>query len=146
MVSYGTRCRMSEPPFRPIQKLREKQRYFQSVPKYTYLKGPHDKITSVAIPLALTASSIVLLVSSFLKQHFIQIVCPYTYENQVRYVIELVFRHWSRRLIRVLFGYFVQCRGIYIMSHGIGKKESWKQGGNKRAFFTDRQPEWIKSK
>ncbi|OAY38172.1 uncharacterized protein LOC110627010 [Manihot esculenta] len=67
---------MSEPPFRPREKLIEKQKYFQSVHKYTYLKGPYDKITSVAIPIALAASSIILI-----------------------------------------------ARGIYNMTHGIGKKE-----------------------
>ncbi|XP_073269636.1 uncharacterized protein [Primulina huaijiensis] len=44
---------MSETPFRPREKLIEKQKYFQSIHKHTYLKGPVDKITSVAIPLAL---------------------------------------------------------------------------------------------
>ncbi|XVE59531.1 hypothetical protein DITRI_Ditri05aG0053300 [Diplodiscus trichospermus] len=54
--------RMSEPPFRPREKLIEKQKYFQSVHKHTYLKGPYDKITSVAIPVALAASSLYLIV------------------------------------------------------------------------------------
>ncbi|KAJ9188708.1 hypothetical protein P3X46_000077 [Hevea brasiliensis] len=67
---------MSETPFRLREKLLEKQRYFQSIHKHTYLKGPYDKITSVAIPVALAASSIYLI-----------------------------------------------GRGIYNMSHGIGKKE-----------------------
>ncbi|KAH0930531.1 hypothetical protein HID58_016258 [Brassica napus] len=35
---------------------REKQRLFQSIQRHTYLKGPMDKVTSVAIPLALAAS------------------------------------------------------------------------------------------
>ncbi|XP_020219488.1 uncharacterized protein LOC109802504 [Cajanus cajan] len=70
-------CRMSEEaPFRPREKLIEKQKYFQNIPKHTYLKGPLDKVTSVAIPLALAASSLYLI-----------------------------------------------GRGIYNMSHGIGKKE-----------------------
>jgi hypothetical protein len=42
----------------------EKQRYFQSVHKPTYLKGRYDLITSVAIPLALAVSSMYLVVSS----------------------------------------------------------------------------------
>ncbi|XP_010262620.1 PREDICTED: uncharacterized protein LOC104601113 [Nelumbo nucifera] len=67
---------MTEPPFVPRERLLKKQQYFQSIPKHTHLKGPFDKITSVAIPLALAASSIVLI-----------------------------------------------ARGIYNMSHGIGKKE-----------------------
>ncbi|KHN21122.1 uncharacterized protein LOC114377968 [Glycine soja] len=67
---------MSEAPFRPREKLAEKQKYFQSIHRHTYLKGPTDKITSVAIPLALAATSIYMI-----------------------------------------------GRGIYNMSHGIGKKE-----------------------
>ncbi|KAK4440631.1 hypothetical protein Salat_0398000 [Sesamum alatum] len=68
--------RMSEPPFRPREKLVEKQKFFQSIHKHTYLKGPYDKITSVAIPLALAGSSLYMI-----------------------------------------------GKGIYNMSHGIGKKE-----------------------
>ncbi|KAG4384632.1 hypothetical protein JHK82_037870 [Glycine max] len=67
---------MSEPPFRPREKLIQKQKYFHNIHKHTYLKGPYDKITSVAIPLALAASSL-----------------------------------------------YLTGRGIYNMSHGIGKKE-----------------------
>jgi hypothetical protein len=51
-----------EPPFRPREKILEKQRYFQSVHKPTYLKGRYDAITSVAIPLALAVSSMYLVV------------------------------------------------------------------------------------
>jgi len=65
MLWVTTLCRMSEPPFRPREKLIEKQKYFQSVHKHTYLKGPYDKITSVAIPLALAASSLYLIVGFF---------------------------------------------------------------------------------
>ncbi|KAJ0080462.1 hypothetical protein Patl1_24075 [Pistacia atlantica] len=50
-----------EPPFRPREKLIEKQKYFQSVHKHTYLKGPMDKITSIAIPLALAGTSLFLI-------------------------------------------------------------------------------------
>ncbi|XP_042475708.1 uncharacterized protein LOC122057614 [Macadamia integrifolia] len=67
---------MSETPFRPREKLMEKQKHFQNIHKYTYLKGPFDKVTSVAIPLALATTSVFLIV-----------------------------------------------RGVYNMSHGIGKKE-----------------------
>lgn len=56
---------VTEPPFRPREKLLEKQKYFQNVSKYTYLKGPFDKVTSVAIPLALAASSLYLIVSFY---------------------------------------------------------------------------------
>ncbi|CAN8325452.1 unnamed protein product [Cochlearia groenlandica] len=50
-----------ETPFRPREKLLEKQRIFQGIQKYTHLKGPMDKITSVAIPLALAASSLYMI-------------------------------------------------------------------------------------
>ncbi|KAK9749558.1 hypothetical protein RND81_02G134400 [Saponaria officinalis] len=65
-----------EPPFVPREKLIEKQKYYQAVKKHTYLKGPMDMITSVAIPLAFAGASL-----------------------------------------------FMIGRGIYNMSHGIGKKE-----------------------
>ncbi|CAN0916696.1 hypothetical protein LINGRAHAP2_LOCUS29847 [Linum grandiflorum] len=66
----------AETPFRPREKLLEKQRYYQNIHKHTYLKGPMDKLTSVAIPIALAGTSLFLI-----------------------------------------------GRGIYNMSHGIGKKE-----------------------
>ncbi|KAK4780503.1 hypothetical protein SAY87_016609 [Trapa incisa] len=69
-------ARMTETPFRPREKLIERQKYFQNIHKHTYLKGPFDKITSVAIPLALATTAT-----------------------------------------------FMIARGIYNMSHGIGKKE-----------------------
>jgi len=53
-----------EPPFRPREKLIEKQKYFQTINKPTYLKGPYDKITSVAIPLALAATAMYMTVKS----------------------------------------------------------------------------------
>ncbi|KAK9670303.1 hypothetical protein RND81_13G192800 [Saponaria officinalis] len=65
-----------EPPFFPREKLIEKQKYYQAINKHTYLKGPMDKITSVAIPLAFAGASL-----------------------------------------------FMIGKGIYNMSHGIGKKE-----------------------
>ncbi|KAK5830522.1 hypothetical protein GOBAR_AA21072 [Gossypium barbadense] len=54
---------MSEPPFRPREKLIEKQKQFQSIHKPTYLKGRYDKITSIAIPAALAATSLYFIVS-----------------------------------------------------------------------------------
>ncbi|KAJ6753370.1 hypothetical protein OIU79_026241 [Salix purpurea] len=42
----------TETPFRPREKLIDHQKYFQSIHKHTYLKGPLDKVTSVAIPIA----------------------------------------------------------------------------------------------
>ncbi|KAJ6752466.1 hypothetical protein OIU85_002845 [Salix viminalis] len=66
----------TETPFRPREKLIDHQKYFQSIHKHTYLKGPLDKVTSVAIPIAFAATSLFLI-----------------------------------------------GRGIYNMSHGIGKKE-----------------------
>ncbi|KAL5081881.1 hypothetical protein RYX36_010302 [Vicia faba] len=50
-----------EPPFRPRVKIIEKQKYFQNIPKHTYLKGPLDKVTSVAIPIALAGTSLFLI-------------------------------------------------------------------------------------
>ncbi|KAK9291226.1 hypothetical protein L1049_009414 [Liquidambar formosana] len=67
---------MTEPGFLARERLLKRQQLFQSIHKHTYLKGPYDKITSVAIPLALALASGTLIV-----------------------------------------------RGIYNMSHGVGKKE-----------------------
>ncbi|KAM7278135.1 hypothetical protein ACFE04_005269 [Oxalis oulophora] len=77
-INIYTRSRMTEieAPFRPHEKLLERQKYFQNIHNHTYLKGRYDKITSVAIPLALAGSCLFLI-----------------------------------------------GRGIYNMSHGIGKKE-----------------------
>ncbi|KAL7154043.1 hypothetical protein ABFS83_04G208800 [Erythranthe nasuta] len=52
---------MVEEPFRPREKLVERQRLFQSIHKHTYLKGPLDKVTSVAIPLALAGSCLFMI-------------------------------------------------------------------------------------
>ncbi|KAL3825516.1 hypothetical protein ACJIZ3_021545 [Penstemon smallii] len=52
---------MSETPFRPREKLIEKQKLYQSIHKHTHLKGPMDKITSVAIPLALAGSCLFMI-------------------------------------------------------------------------------------
>lgn len=41
------------------------QKYYQEVPKYTYLKGKGDKLTSVLIPLGFGAAAAVGLVYSF---------------------------------------------------------------------------------
>lgn len=57
-------CRMTELPFVPRERLLKRQQYFQSIQKHTYLKGPYDKVTSVAIPLALAATSVFMIVSS----------------------------------------------------------------------------------
>ena len=54
---------VTEQPFRPREKLVEKQKYFQNIHKHTYLKGPYDRITSVAIPIALAATSLFMIVS-----------------------------------------------------------------------------------
>ncbi|THU46279.1 hypothetical protein C4D60_Mb09t03260 [Musa balbisiana] len=75
VVAGGTGFSMTEPPFVSRERLLKHQQYFQSIHKHTYLKGRFDKITSVAIPLALAVSSLALI-----------------------------------------------GRGIYNMSHGIGKK------------------------
>ncbi|KAK4607701.1 hypothetical protein RGQ29_001500 [Quercus rubra] len=52
---------VTEQPFRPREKLIEKQKYYQNIRKHTYLKGPFDRITSVAIPAALAATSLFLI-------------------------------------------------------------------------------------
>ncbi|WJZ93638.1 hypothetical protein VitviT2T_012562 [Vitis vinifera] len=46
----------------PKEKLIAKQRVFQSLKGPVHLRGPSDKITSVAIPLAMTVTSVVLIV------------------------------------------------------------------------------------
>lgn len=78
-----------EEPFRPREKLLEKQRYFQSIHKHTYLKGPLDKITSVAIPLALAGSTLYLIVSC--------LACSFTYQlllmifYALRWILNMLF-------------------------------------------------------
>ncbi|XP_077248226.1 uncharacterized protein LOC143887876 isoform X2 [Tasmannia lanceolata] len=67
---------MTEPPFVPRERLLKQQQHFQNIHKHTYLKGRYDKITSVAIPLALAVTTGAMIL-----------------------------------------------RGVYNMSHGIGKKE-----------------------
>ncbi|KAL4611637.1 hypothetical protein ACB098_08G115900 [Castanea mollissima] len=52
---------VTEQPFRPREKLIEKQKYYQNIRKHTYLKGPYDRITSVAIPAALAATALFLI-------------------------------------------------------------------------------------
>ncbi|RVW47995.1 hypothetical protein CK203_089214 [Vitis vinifera] len=47
---------------RPKEKLIAKQRLLQSLKGPVHLRGPSDKITSVAIPLAMTVTSVVLIV------------------------------------------------------------------------------------
>jgi hypothetical protein len=54
---------MTEAPFLPRERLFKQQHYFQNLTKHTYLKGRYDVITSVAIPLALAASSMFMIVS-----------------------------------------------------------------------------------
>lgn len=53
----------TEAPFTPREKLFEKQKFYQSIHKHTYLKGPMDRVTSVAIPAALAATSLFMIVS-----------------------------------------------------------------------------------
>ncbi|CAF2026046.1 unnamed protein product [Brassica napus] len=61
VVMWCCSIMLTETPFRPREKLLEKQRLFQSIQRHTYLKGPMDKVTSVAIPLALAASSLYMI-------------------------------------------------------------------------------------
>ncbi|KAF3455329.1 hypothetical protein FNV43_RR05777 [Rhamnella rubrinervis] len=78
--------RMSEPPFRPREKLVEKQKYFQSIQKHTYLKGPLDKVTSVAIPLTLAATSLFLIGRGIYNMsHGIAESMPKVKTNRVKY-------------------------------------------------------------
>lgn len=65
---------MSEPPFVPRERLLKKQQYFQNIHKHTYLKGPYDKITSIAIPLALAATAGYMIVSFFLCLTYIRVI------------------------------------------------------------------------
>ncbi|KAL5563582.1 hypothetical protein UlMin_033329 [Ulmus minor] len=67
---------ITEAPFRGREKLIELQKFFQSIHKHTYLKGPRDKNHICCLPIVLAASSIYLI-----------------------------------------------GKGVYNMSHGIGKKE-----------------------
>ncbi|XP_077243054.1 uncharacterized protein LOC143883594 [Tasmannia lanceolata] len=77
LFQYLSSCfRMTEPPFVPRERILKQQQYFQNIHKHTYLKGRYDKITSVAIPVALAVTALAMI-----------------------------------------------GRGIYNMSHGIGKKE-----------------------
>uniref|UniRef100_K3ZZ91 COX VIIa-like protein n=3 Tax=Setaria TaxID=4554 RepID=K3ZZ91_SETIT len=75
-ASRPSAARMTEAPFLPRERLFKQQQIFQNLTKHTYLKGRYDVVTSVAIPLALAATSM-----------------------------------------------FMIGRGVYNMSHGIGKKE-----------------------
>ncbi|KAJ0978354.1 hypothetical protein J5N97_013828 [Dioscorea zingiberensis] len=60
-LPFSSRISMTEPPFVPRDRLLKYQQYFQNIHKHTYLKGRYDMITSVAIPIALTASSLYLI-------------------------------------------------------------------------------------
>lgn len=77
-LCFLNRMSETEQPFRPHEKLVEKQRYFQNIHKHTYLKGPMDKITSVAIPLALAGSALFLIVSFFLTMFYMKNTFPLT--------------------------------------------------------------------
>jgi hypothetical protein len=54
---------MTEAPFLPRERLFKQQQFFQNLTKHTYLKGRYDVVTSVAIPLALAATSMFMIVS-----------------------------------------------------------------------------------
>jgi hypothetical protein len=53
---------MTEAPFLPRERLFKQQQYFENLTKHTHLKGRYDVITSVGIPLALAASSLIMIV------------------------------------------------------------------------------------
>nr|KAJ0225964.1 hypothetical protein LSAT_V11C100024940 [Lactuca sativa] len=65
---------VAEAPFRPREQLLEKQRLFQSIHKHTHLKSPMDKLTSVAIPVALAGSCLFLIWLAFVYR----VECPKT--------------------------------------------------------------------
>ncbi|WOL16560.1 hypothetical protein Cni_G25347 [Canna indica] len=64
MFDRPPRLLMTETPFVPRERLLKYQQHFQSIHKHTYLKGRYDKITSVAIPLALAGSCLALIVEN----------------------------------------------------------------------------------
>lgn len=128
-----------EPPFVPRERLIEKQKYFQSIKKPTYLKGPYDKITSVAIPIALATSSMYLVVSLFFffLAFWIWFFCIKMQNNRafllkkwpsfwikLSLIIALHFRIHNLIFLcwRVVFEFW-QARGIYNMALGKGKIE-----------------------
>lgn len=99
----------TEAPFTPREKLFEKQKFFQSVQKHTYLKGRMDIVTSVAIPAALAATSLFMIVSTCWLS-LLQLIL----------IVALVRQPFTNIIT------FCQGRGIYNMSHGIGKKEWYR--------------------
>ena len=115
-----SRMAEQEAPFVPREKILERQKYFQSIQKHTYLKGPLDKVTSVAIPIALAATSLFLIVSRFfyfLNSYLFSFLFWENFFASCPQFSLLVLCHFS------LFSF--QGKGIYNMSHGIGKKEWW---------------------
>ena len=64
---------MTEAPFVSRERLRKYQEHFQGVSKHTFLKGRYDKLTSVAIPIALAVSSLALIVSLNLSFPFVSL-------------------------------------------------------------------------
>ncbi|GAV62871.1 COX7a domain-containing protein [Cephalotus follicularis] len=125
---------LTEQPFRPREKLLEKQKYFQHIQKPTYLKGPFDKITSVAIPIALAASSLFLITLRMTelteqpfrpreklleKQKYFQHIQKPTYLKGPFDKITSV----AIPIALAASSLFLIGRGIYNMSHNIGKKE-----------------------
>jgi hypothetical protein len=97
----------TEAPFYPREKIVQQQQYFQKLSKHTHLKGRYDVITSVAIPLALAGTSLFMIVSSKIST---AVLFPLYFEIAS-------FQPMTCLLI------CEQGRGIYNMSHGIGKKE-----------------------
>jgi hypothetical protein len=70
---------MTEAPFLPRERLFKQQQYFQNLSKHTHLKGRYDVITSVGIPLALAASSLIMIVCLqyllYLLRDFLLVPC-----------------------------------------------------------------------
>jgi hypothetical protein len=94
----------TEAPFFPREKIVQQQQYFQKLSKHTHLKGRYDVITSVAIPLALAGTSLFMIVS--INSAWLLVFFDTASTQPVKYL--LICK---------------QGRGIYNMSHGIGKKE-----------------------
>nr|ABK23369.1 unknown [Picea sitchensis]ACN40668.1 unknown [Picea sitchensis] len=126
---------MTEPPFVPRDYVFRKQQYYQNIRKHTYLKGPYDKITSVVIPITLAVTALSMIGFQlqkkmteppfvprdyvFRKQQYYQNIRKHTYlkgpyDKITSVVIPITLAVTALSMIG---------RGIYNMSHGIGKKE-----------------------
>lgn len=97
-----------EQPFRPREKLIERQKLFQSIHKHTYLKGPLDKVTSVAIPIALAASSLYLIVS-FPLSNAVEDFLPYFEECDITCTVFVITYNVCLTLVSCRDGGSITC-------------------------------------